>query len=74
MRYMLRKKENIIEKTQEGAPAETETVLQAVIWPEPLNYENTTEDKKHSMEFPFSQDGLSAAVAWLNEEYEAGHY
>ena len=74
MRYVLQKKENTIEEADGDMPAKTETVLQAVIWPEPLNFENTAQEKKHSRDFPFHQDGLWAAVAWLNEEHEAGHY
>lgn len=74
MRYVLRKHEKITEEAQGEEPAKTETVLQAVIWPEPLNYEMTAEEKKHSREFPFDQDGLWAAVDWLNEEYKAGHF
>lgn len=74
MRYVLQKKENVVEEADGDTPAKTETVLQAVIWPEPLNFENTAQEKKHSRDFPFDQDGLWAAVAWLNEEHEAGHY
>lgn len=74
MRYVLQKRERVVEEAQGDEPEKTETVLQAVIWPEPLNYENTAEEKKHSKDFSFDQDGLWAAVAWLNEEHEAGHF
>lgn len=74
MRYLLQKAERITEEAQGETPAQTETVLRAVIWPEPLNYENTAEEKKHSRDFSFDQDGLWEAVGWLNEEHEAGHF
>ncbi|MCD8224309.1 MAG: hypothetical protein LUC99_05605 [Clostridiales bacterium] len=62
MRYLLQKQER------------EETVIEAVIWPEPMNFENTADEKKHSKDFPFNQDGLWEAVDWLNAEHEAGHY
>ncbi|MCC8060519.1 MAG: hypothetical protein LIO81_06725 [Clostridiales bacterium] len=62
MRYLLQKQER------------EETVIEAVIWPEPMNFENTADEKKHSKDFSFNQDGLWEAVGWLNAEHEAGHY
>ena len=55
-------------------PEKTETVLRAVVWPEPLAYDRTPEEKKHSRDFPFETEGIWQAVAWLNEEHEAGHF
>lgn len=74
MRYLLRRDEKTVAEATEEAPAKTETVITAVIWPEPFNYVMTAEEKKHSREFPFSKDGIQAAVAWMNEEHEAGRY
>lgn len=74
MRYVLRKQERVVQEAQGEEPARTETVLEAVIWPEPLNFEMTAEDKKHSRDFSFSQDGLWEAVDWLNAEHKAGHF
>lgn len=74
MRYVLLKAENVIEEAKEEEPAKTETVLRAIIWSEPFNFEMTPEEKKHSRDFPFSEDGLWAAVDWLNAEHEAGNY
>ncbi len=74
MRYQLQKLEKTLEEATEEAPAKTETVLLAVIWPEPFNFEVTPDEKKHSREFSFTTDGIWEAVAWLNEEHEAGHY
>lgn len=59
MRYMLRKKD-----TDGGA------VLEVVLWPEPFNYKKTPEEKKQRMEFSLSDEGLSKAVDWMNEQHE----
>lgn len=74
MRYLLRKDAKESEEAADGEPAKTETVLTTVIWPEPFNYVTTAEEKKHSRQFSFDQEGIQAAVAWMNEEYELGHY
>lgn len=58
MRYMLRKKSS-----------GEDTVLEVTIWPEPLCYAKTEEDKKQRKEFEFTSDGVSAAADWLNEQY-----
>lgn len=74
MRYLLRKDEKTVKEAQGDEPAKTETVLTAVIWPEPFNYVKTADDKKHDKEFAFSKEGIQDAVAWMNKEYEQGHY
>lgn len=74
MRYLLQKAEVVIEEAKDEEPAKTENVIRAIIWPEPFNFEVTPDEKKHSRDFPFKQDGLWAAVDWLNEEYEARHF
>ena len=74
MRYLLRRDEKVTGEATEETPAVTETVLTAVIWPEPFNYIMTAEEKKKSREFPFTMEGIRSAVAWMNEEYGAGHY
>lgn len=74
MRYLLEKAERTIEEAQGEEPAKTENVICAVIWPEPFNYEITADEKKHSQDFPFTTEGIWEAVAWLNDEHEAGHF
>lgn len=74
MRYLLQKAEVVVEEAKGEEPEKTEQVIRAVIWPEPFNFEVTPDEKKHSRDFPFTQDGLWAAVDWLNEEHAAGHY
>lgn len=85
MRYVLQKAERVAKersdgkdeaegKQPDGKEEGKETVLEAVIWPEPYNFEMTGEDKKHGRDFPFREEGLWEAVNWLNEEFEAGHF
>lgn len=44
--------------------------LLTFIYPEPFCLEATAEDKKTSETFPLSDEGLDAAVEWLNQSYE----
>lgn len=74
MRYQLQKAERPAEEETGSEEAASETVIRAVIWPEPYNFEVTPEEQKHSRDFPFDTDGLWGAVEWLNAEHEAGHF
>lgn len=56
MRYRMEKTEK-----EEGAR------LLVTVWPEPYNYINTPESDKHRKEFDFSEDGITDAVAWMND-------
>lgn len=40
------------------------------IWPEPYNFEKTPIEKKQTMEFEYSEQGIQKAVEWLDEQYE----
>ncbi len=60
MRYMLKKK-----STEEG------DVLEVIIWPGPLNYAKTPEEKKVRKELPFSPEGVEMSVDYLNEQFLA---
>ena len=64
MRYQLGKKEE----------EEKGTVLEAVVWPEPFNYEHTAEEVKQRASFSFDPDGLKMAVEWLNRQYADQSY
>lgn len=46
-------------------------VLRVTIWPEPFNFFKTPADEKESAEFPFAEDGVVSAVAWMNERFLA---
>lgn len=52
----------------EGVSGEaSEKMLRCTIWPEPFSFFKTPEEEKESEEFPFEEDGVRAAVAWMNE-------
>lgn len=60
MRYMLKK-----------VSGEDGDRLQTFIWPGPLNFAKTPEEKKTVKEFSFSPEGVEQAADWLNEQYLA---
>ncbi len=41
----------------------------AATYPQPYCWECTPEDKKTAQSFELSQEGLDAAIAWLNESW-----
>lgn len=51
----------------EQAVVEDEKKLRVTVWPEPLNFLMTPEEKKSVQEFSFSEDGVVDAVAWMND-------
>lgn len=53
-----------LEKKQEG---EEEAVILVCLWPEPLCFEKTEDDKKFFREFAFSEEGLDEAIEYLSE-------
>ena len=44
-----------------------ETKLRCTVWPEPFSFFKTPDEKKESEEFPFGEDGVVEAIAWMNE-------
>lgn len=48
-------------------------MLNVFVYPEPFCFEQTPEDQITKREFSFTQEGIDAAIAWLNETYEADH-
>ena len=65
MRYCLRRAER-------GEDDQKKTVLEAVVWPEPLNLAHTAPELIEQEDFSFSTEGREDAIAWLNGRYEAG--
>ena len=45
--------------------------LMATVWPEPYSYGVTDKSLMTSENFEVSQEGLEAAVAWINQQYES---
>ena len=76
IRYMIQKDVVEIEpegekdQTEEAAPKETKTVLPAFIWPAPGCFEVTPEGPKGSKRGDISEDGVGAAIAWVNENHD----
>ena len=58
------------------APAEKqrEAVIRASVWPEPYAYAKTDPSARIEETFPFSEEGMDAACAWLNGQYAAGDW
>ncbi len=52
-------------------PSEREpATLMATVWPEPYAYGCTDKELMTSEHFEVSEEGLQAAVAWINKQYE----
>lgn len=50
----------------EGVAGENGKKLRVTVWPEPFNFFMTPEEEKESEEFSFDEDGVTDAVAWMN--------
>lgn len=51
----------------EGVTGESGKKLRVTIWPEPFNFFMTPEEEKEHAEFTFDEDGVTDAVAWMND-------
>ncbi len=40
--------------------------LRVTVWPEPFNFFTTPDEQKESADFSFDEDGVTDAVAWMN--------
>ena len=49
---------------------EDKTEFNVTIYPEPLCFEKTPDDKKETNSFPITEDGMDAAIKWLYEKYD----
>ncbi len=70
MRYRLAREplENVVfVPVDKRGPA----TLLATVWPEPKAYGQTDKSLMTSENFEVSQEGLEAAVAWINEQWES---
>jgi hypothetical protein len=54
-----------IEKFQEEGSEEV--LFKGTLWAGPFSFENTPEEAKLTHTEPFTEEGLEALVAWLNE-------
>lgn len=51
----------------EGISGEDGKKLLVTVWPEPFNFYSTPQEQKSAAEFLFDEDGVSDAVAWMND-------
>ena len=51
----------------EGVSSEDGKKLRVTVWPEPFNFFTTPAEEKECAEFSFDEDGVSDAVAWMND-------
>lgn len=65
MRYRIARSplERVFGKKEKG-----EAVLEVIIWRGPFAFD-TTKEEKITNTFPFTEEGKSQAVAWINEKY-----
>lgn len=54
-------------RLEQAETAEGEKKLKATVWPEPFNYFTTAEELKERSFFDFCEDGVTDAVAWMND-------
>ena len=45
-----------------------EAVLSAAVYPQPYCWEETDDEKKQIQEFPFTEEGRSEMIEWLNRK------
>lgn len=57
----------------EGITEGEEKKLLVTVWPEPFNFLKTPPEKKMISTFPFAEEGILAAVKWMNERLTSDH-
>lgn len=58
-------------RLEEAKGQEGEKKLRCTVWPEPFSFFGTPEEEKEAEEFAFEEDGVTEAVAWMNERLAA---
>lgn len=61
----------LIQKEKDGEGEDAADCLCVYAWPGPYTFSNTSDEKKASAHFPFSDDGRHQVVDWLNALYES---
>ena len=70
MRYLLKKDSVELPSENPDTPPETKTIFRCYIWPGPYNFASTSDEKKISATFDFTEEGKQQAVDWLNEQWK----
>ena len=60
-------------KEEWGKEPEGEACFLASTWDEPYSYDKQTPETLTEERFPFNEEGLKAAVAWIYSRYEEGY-
>ena len=47
---------------------EKEVILKGYVWEGPFCFDVTSKEKMEGKEFPFSEEGICQALAWLNQK------
>ena len=53
------------ELPKKGEEDAKDIVLRTIVWPEPFALQATPEEQKIKKDFPFSEEGLDEAFAWI---------
>lgn len=56
---------------KEGSEEAADTVLRAIVWPEPFALKHTPDEQKTHRDFPFSEEGLDQIYDWILGEGRA---
>lgn len=67
MRYRLEKVRLQTEEKDDNGNAVLKDFLHCTVWPEPFNFFHTPESEKTASDFSFDEDGVTDAVAWMND-------
>ncbi len=51
------------------SPEDADPSFLVTVFPGPLGYEATPDEKKETRSFPYSEEGLDLICAYLNERY-----
>ena len=49
---------------------EDKTEFTVTVYPEPWCFDKTPDEKKESKNFPISEEGMDAAIKWLQDKYD----
>jgi hypothetical protein len=67
MRFLIKREQP---ESAEGEEPKS-PIFHVWVWPGPYIFSMTPADKKLTAQFPFTKEGKSQAVAWINEQYES---
>ena len=67
MRYRLEKVQKATDEEDEDGKQIVKTFLHCTVWPEPFNFITTPDSEKTGADFSFDEDGVSDAIAWMND-------